>query len=72
MANHIETLEKAREQLVAARRRLADKFSASAGFRNAFIELQTTINLIDRAIDDEKKLAQAAPASQVKFGEGQG
>jgi hypothetical protein len=66
MTEHVKTLEKAREQMIKARRELAEQLSKyhninQPQFRTAFIEVQSTIEQIDKAIAEEQKVALAAP-----------
>ena len=67
MTDHVETLQKAREQMLTARRELADGLSKpfdrnkTHGFREDFVEIQNVIDQIDKAIADERKLAPPAP-----------
>jgi hypothetical protein len=76
MPGHVEVLQKAREQMVKARRDLADGLSkpydgrTTPGFRSGFIEIQTTIEQIDKAIADEQKIAP--PAAPKGFGRDDG
>ena len=78
MPDHIDALHKAREQMVKARRDLADGLSKPddgrrrslivtwmAGLylawgRSSFIQVQATIEQIDKAIADEQKIGSAA------------
>jgi len=67
MTDHVEALQQAREQMVAARRGHAEELSkpfdrnTTPGFRTTFIEIQNVIDQIDKAIKDEQKLAPTAP-----------
>jgi hypothetical protein len=58
MANHIATLEMAREQMVEARRDLAEKLSKADNsiYRSSLIAVQNAIDAIDKALTDEKKI----------------
>jgi hypothetical protein len=66
MPDHVKVLEKAREQMVKARRDLAEGLSkpydgrTTPGFRSGFIEVQAAIEQIDKAIADEQKIAPPA------------
>ena len=67
MTDHVDVLQKAREQMIKARRDLADGLSKpydgrTPDLRKSFIEVQATITRIDDAIADEQKNApRAAP-----------
>ena len=75
MPDHVEVLQKAREQMVKARRDLADGLSkpydgrTTPGLRSSFIEVQSAIDRIDKAIADEQKTAPPAAPDGYK-GEG--
>ena len=63
MSDYEKVLEKAREEMVKARRNIADGLAklydgrTTPDLRSNFIDVQTTIELIDKAIADEQKLA---------------
>jgi hypothetical protein len=68
MSEHVEQLEKAREQLVKERRLIAK--TLAAGFRRdattledceKFNQLQSTIEAIYMAIEDERSIAGEEP-----------
>lgn len=67
MSDHVKVLQKAREQMVKARRDLADGLSRpddpgkTPNMRTTFIEVQTVIDEIDKAIADEQKIAPEPP-----------
>jgi hypothetical protein len=64
MPDHIKALKKAREEMVNVRRLLAGSLSKpnmASDDRSAFIEVQNTIEQIDKAITDERKSAPPAP-----------
>jgi hypothetical protein len=67
MTDHVEILQQAREQMVKARRKIAEELSkpyssnTTPGSRSAFIDIQNTIEQIDKAIADERKNAPRAP-----------
>lgn len=67
MSDHVKTLEKAREEMVKARRgfaaELAKPFDRQTAdrIRSGFLGAQAVIEQIDKAIDDERKLAPAPP-----------
>jgi hypothetical protein len=60
MPSPIEVLQKAREQMVRARREVADVLAkpfdpqTTPGARTSFMQIQATIDHIDKAIIDEK------------------
>jgi hypothetical protein len=66
MSDYVKALAKAREQMVKARRDLAEGLSkpydgrTTPGLRSGFIEVQNTIEQIDKAIVDEQKIAPPA------------
>jgi len=61
MADHIKALQQAREQVVNSRRKMAEQMSNPYNprleARTTFIEIQNTIDQIDKAIKDEEELA---------------
>jgi hypothetical protein len=67
MPDHVKVLEKAREQMVKARRDLAEGLAkpydgrTTPGLRSAFIDVQSVVDQIDKAITDERKSAPPAP-----------
>jgi hypothetical protein len=76
MPDYVKDLEKARAEMVKARRGLAEALAkpfdrgTTPGFRSQFIEIQTAIEQIDKAIIEEQR---AAPAARLKgFTEGGG
>ena len=58
--SHVETLRQARETFVRKRRLLAEQMvpegAAAQHFAPAFVDLQSAIEAIDRAIQDEERL----------------
>lgn len=60
MSDHVKVLEKAREEMVKARRSLAEGLAkpydgrTTPGFRTGFLEVQAVIEQIDKAIADER------------------
>lgn len=68
---HVESLHDARQNFVRKRRAMAEQMvpegAAAAHFAPAFVDLQSAIEAIDRAIADEMQLpaeyAAAAPSS---------
>jgi hypothetical protein len=60
MIDHVKVLREAREQMVKARRRLAEGLVKpydgryTPGLRSEFAEVQNTIEQIDKAIADEQ------------------
>lgn len=62
MNDHVKLLEKARAQLVKARRHRAEDLLKDFGAYAAFVDIQTAIASVDAAIEDERKLAAAEPA----------
>jgi hypothetical protein len=62
MSEHLKVLGTAREQMVKARRGIAEVLSkpydsrTTPGARTTFTEIQNTIEQIDKAIADERKL----------------
>jgi hypothetical protein len=67
MSDYVKVLEQAREQMVKARRSLAEGLArpydgrTTPGLRSGLIEVQTVIEQIDKAIVDERRAAPAAP-----------
>jgi cobalamin biosynthesis Co2+ chelatase CbiK len=61
MTDYIKTLEKLREQMVDARRDRAAEFLKNFSAHAAFVESQTIIDLLDKAIEDERKLTPVKP-----------
>ena len=63
--DQIDKLRAARDQQVEARRQLAEALAApykgghTENMRGAFLEVQATIEAIDRAIADEQHLPQS-------------
>ena len=63
MTDHVKTLQKAREMMVEERHVVAEGLSKpydprkTPRLRSIFIEVQNTIDRIDKAIEDEQKLA---------------
>ena len=62
MTDHVKTLHQAREQMVDTRRKLAEELGKpydpkkTPRMRTNFVEIQTVIEQIDKAIADEQKL----------------
>jgi hypothetical protein len=66
MSDYVKVLEKAREEMVKARRSLAEGLTKpydgrTKGFRSGFIEVQNTIEYLDRAVADEQKITSSVP-----------
>ena len=67
MTDHVKALQDAREQMVKARRGLAEGLSkpydgrTTPGLRSGFIEVQNAIEQIDKAIVDEQKSVPPRP-----------
>lgn len=67
MSNHIHTLQKAREQMVKARREIAEELAKpynpnnTPRSRSLFNEIQGTIEQIDKAIEEERKIGPPTP-----------
>jgi hypothetical protein len=75
MTDHIKTLQKAREQTIKARREIAEQLSQpydpnkTPRSRTLFIEVQSTIDQIDKAITDEQKATWSNPAKAFAGGD---
>ncbi len=71
MTEHARVLQKAREQMVKARRDLAELLAEpydprkKPKSRTTLIEVQSAIDQIDKAIADEWKIAPPAPAKEL-------
>lgn len=67
MPTHVEVLQKARDEMVKTRRDMADALSKpydpgkTPRMRTTFIEIQSLIEQIDKAIADEHNLVVPAP-----------
>jgi len=75
MPTHVEVLRKAREAMVKERRDLADALSKpydrtkTPDYRSAFVEVQNTIEQIDKAIADEGAAAPVKVSAKNPYGE---
>lgn len=69
-SEHLEILNRARESFVRKRRAMAEQMIPSGAavqhFAPGFVDLQTAIEAIDRAIADEQKLPVGYAAEEPK------
>lgn len=67
MSDHVKVLEKAREEMVKARRSIADGLAkpydprTTPTLRTGLLEIQAVIEQIDKAIVDERSASSPSP-----------